>query len=404
MAKVYSHSESRAKGSVGMTTYRTVRGKVIQSQKISPWDAAVESVGAATRWNDRTALLGIISLFCALHGQSIKNSFNRTKNGSQRNYFMKKNYAAMKAAFANLATAYAATKVVPTMQAIEDALGSYAALHANTVYRIKKSGYDIQFLSNNWNDADDPVAPAIVSSISYNLDEDYNLIDVDLVGSGLSNSLSLFLDGVLLDGSINIQPGAMAAKFTVNGTVLVKGSKTLVVKVGASTLNSAIVEGDPRPYYNLGLTVNPVGGGTVSGAGTFVEGASAPISAVAAAGYAFKQWSDGNMNASRNVVMNSNLTLTAEFEDTRVPMQYASSGNSSVLIDGSLEPAKLTRVAAHNIEFSQIGEEAFSGYTLKDDQEVDRSSYLGSTSSPNTTITIPADFDGEYLTLGISVS
>jgi hypothetical protein len=248
------------------------------------------------------------------------------------------------------------------------------------------------------------VAPAIVSSISYNLDEDYNLIDVDLVGSGLSNSLSLFLDGVLLDGSINIQPGAMAAKFTVNGTVLVKGSKTLVVKVGASTLNSAIVEGDPRPYYNLGLTVNPVGGGTVSGAGTFVEGASAPISAVAAAGYAFKQWSDGNMNASRNVVMNSNLTLTAEFEDTRVPMQYASSGNSSVLIDGSLEPAKLTRVAAHNIEFSQIGEEAFSGYTLKDDQEVDRSSYLGSTSSPNTTITIPADFDGEDLTLGISVS
>jgi hypothetical protein len=135
MAKVYSHSESRAKGSVGMTTYRTVRGKVIQSQKISPWDAAVESVGAATRWNDRTALLGIISLFCALHGQSIKNSFNRTKNGSQRNYFMKKNYAAMKAAFANLATAYAATKVVPTMQAIEDALGSYAALHANTVLK-----------------------------------------------------------------------------------------------------------------------------------------------------------------------------------------------------------------------------------------------------------------------------
>lgn len=403
MAKVYSHSESRAKGSVGMTTYRTVRGKVIQSQKISPWDPAVEAVGGATRWNDRTALLGIISLFCALHGQSIKNSFNRTKGGSQRNYFMKKNYVAMKSAFANLATAYAATKVVPTMQAIEDALGSYAALHANTVYRIKKSGYDIEFLSNNWNDADDPVPPAIVSSIVYSLDEDYNLVDIDLVGSGLSSSLSFFLDGVQLDGAISILSGGAAAKFTVNGTVLVKGTKTLVVKVGASTLNSAIVEGDPRPYYTLGLVVTPVGGGTVSGAGTFVEGASAPISAVAAANFVFKKWSDGNLNASRNVTMTSNLTLTAEFEDTRVSMQYASSGNSSVLIDGSLEPAKLSRVASHNIEFSQIGEETFSGYTLKDDQDVDCSAYLGSPSSQNTTLTIPANFEGEYLTLGIQI-
>lgn len=404
MAKVYSHSESRAKGSVGMTTYRTVRGKVIQSQKISPWDPAVEAVGNATRWNERTALLGIISLFCALHAQSIKNSFNRTKNGSQRNYFMKKNYAAMKAAFADLAVAYAASKVVPTVQAIEDALGSYAALHANTVYRIKKSGYDIEFLTNNWNDADDPVAPAIVSSISYQLDEDYNLIYIDLVGSGLSSSISLFLDGVQLDGNISILSGGMAARFTINGTVLVKGNKTLVAKVGASTLNSAIVEGDPRPYYTLGLTVDPIGGGTVSGAGTFVEGASAPISAVAAANFAFKQWSDGNTSASRNVVMTENMTLTAEFEDTRVEMQYASSGMSSVLVDGSLEPAKLSRIVAHNIEFSPISEETFSAYTLKDDQDVDRSAYLGSPSSQNTTLTIPANFDGEYLVLGIVVA
>ena len=85
MAKVYSHSESRAKGSVGMTTYRTIRGKVVQSQKIAPWDPAVEQVGLATRWNERTALLGLISLWCSNHAQSIINSFNRTKNGSQRN-------------------------------------------------------------------------------------------------------------------------------------------------------------------------------------------------------------------------------------------------------------------------------------------------------------------------------
>ena len=197
MARVYSHSVSRAKGSVGMTTYRYVRGRVIQSQKIAPWDPAIDQVGNATRWNERTALLGLISLWCSAHSQSIKNSFNRTKGGSQRNYFMKRNYAALRQALNELAVEYAATKVAPDLVVIEDAIGTYAALHPNTIYRVKKTGYDMAFLTNNWDDADDPAPPTLIDSMTANLDTDYQLTRVVLFGSNISQAVKIRLAGAL---------------------------------------------------------------------------------------------------------------------------------------------------------------------------------------------------------------
>ena len=405
MAKIYSHSESRAKGSVGMTTYRTVRGKVIQSQKISPWDPAVEAVGGATRWNERTALLGIISLWCSAHAQSIINSFNRTKSGSQRNYFMKKNYAALKAAFYNLSIAYAASKVAPTIQAIEDALGSYAALHANTIYRIKKSGYDMVFLSNIWDDAEDPVAPAIVSSMNFVLDGDYNLTSVSLIGSGLSSSIALSLDGAPLDGVMGVTAGGASATFAVSGAVLVRGDKSLVAKIGGNILNSIVVVGDQRPYFTLGLLVNPVGGGSVTGAGTFVAGTSAPINAVAASGYRFLQWSDGNQSASRSVSITENLTLTAEFESLNTPVSYSSNGNSRILLNGNLEPANITRGLSYTLAPRLAGAEVFGSWHATDGFEGSSlDAYIGNVSESSTTFQIPAEYSGDTINLILSVN
>lgn len=404
MAKIYSHSESRAKGSVGMTTYRTVRGKVVQSQKISPWDPAVEAVGAATRWNERTALLGIISLWASAHRQSVINSFNRTKNGSQRNYFMKKNYAGLKAAFYDLSIAYAASKVAPTIQAIEDALGAYAALHTNTIYRIKKSGYDIVFLSNNWNDADDPVAPAVVTSMNYILDDDYNLLSVSLIGSGLSTSIALSLDGAPLDGVMTVAAGGASASFAVNGTVLVRGDKNLTAKVGNIILNSIVVAGDQRPYYSLSLLVSPVGGGSVTGAGTFVTGTSAPINAVAASGYRFLRWSDGNLNASRSVSVTANITLTAEFESLLAPMTYGSNGNSRILLNGNVEPAHVTKGVSYSLAPQLSGAETFGSWHAVDAVEgTNLDAYIGNVSASSTTFQVPLDYEGEgiYITLSV---
>ena len=65
------------------------------------------------------------------------------------------------------------------------------------------------------------------------------------------------------------------------------------------------------PTYTI--TVNAGTGGTVSGGGTFENGTTTTITATANKGYTFKQWNDGNTNASRSVTVNSNVTYTAEF-------------------------------------------------------------------------------------------
>ena len=63
----------------------------------------------------------------------------------------------------------------------------------------------------------------------------------------------------------------------------------------------------------LTLSASPSNGGTVAGGGQYNNGASASISATANSGYTFSRWSDGNTNASRSVVMDSNKTLSAIF-------------------------------------------------------------------------------------------
>lgn len=322
MAKVYSHSESRAKGSVGMTTYRYVRGKVVQSQKIAPWDPAVEQVGNATRWNERTALLGLISLWCSAHAQSVINSFNRTKGGSQRNYFMKKNYAPLRMALNELAIEYAATKVAPDLIAIEDAIGAYAALHPNTIYRIKKSGYDIAFLANNWDDADDPAKPVLIDSMSATLDSDYQMTRVVLIGSNISQAVKMRFAGAPLDGVLAISAGGARAEFTPATAPVVIGDKELAAMVGSQVKKSIIVSGDQRDYYNLSLLVSPSNGGNVTGAGRYVAGSQVPVSAVPALGFRFSRWSDGQTSANRTITISGDLTLTAEFERVQVTARF----------------------------------------------------------------------------------
>lgn len=337
MAKVYSHSESRAKGSVGMTTYRYVRGKVIQSQKIPHWDPSVEQVGNATRWNERTALLGLISLWCSAHAQSIINSFNRTKGGSQRNYFMKKNYAALRMALSDLAIEYASTKVAPGLVAIEDAIGAYAALHPSTIYRVKKSGYDIVFLTNNWDDADDPAAPALIDSMQATLDADYQLTKVVMTGSNLSQAIKMRLAGANLDGAMTITLGGQRAEFTPAVAQVVIGDKILDAMIGSVVKKSIVIAGDQRDYYNLSLLVSPAAGGIVTGAGRYVAGSSIPVTATPNAGYRFIRWSDGNTNTNRNVVVSNDITLTAEFSaiNVTVHLQVQPGEISAIDVDGS---------------------------------------------------------------------
>lgn len=73
-----------------------------------------------------------------------------------------------------------------------------------------------------------------------------------------------------------------------------------------------VVTYEEKPKYTV--TVNTSTGGTVSGGGTYYQGATATVKATPTNGYKFKQWSDGNTSATRSVTVTGNATYTAYFE------------------------------------------------------------------------------------------
>ncbi len=65
--------------------------------------------------------------------------------------------------------------------------------------------------------------------------------------------------------------------------------------------------------YTVTAASNNAAWGTVSGGGTYQSGATATLTATAAAGYHFVQWQDGNMQNPRTVTVTGNATYTATF-------------------------------------------------------------------------------------------
>jgi uncharacterized repeat protein (TIGR02543 family) len=103
------------------------------------------------------------------------------------------------------------------------------------------------------------------------------------------------------------------------------------------------------PGNVLTTNVNPAGAGSISGAGAYVPGSSAQITATAATGYAFTGWSgdlSGNANPT-SVIMNSNKNITANFTATTTvvrnvikdsyinsPNPNSNAGNSQIMYAG----------------------------------------------------------------------
>lgn len=74
----------------------------------------------------------------------------------------------------------------------------------------------------------------------------------------------------------------------------------------------------PVTTYTVSVSASPAAGGTVSGGGTYLSGASATVRAVVNSGYTFKGWTKGgtqvSTNASYTFSVTENTSLTAVFE------------------------------------------------------------------------------------------
>lgn len=87
----------------------------------------------------------------------------------------------------------------------------------------------------------------------------------------------------------------------------------LFILVIACSKESEIIP-EPNPTVKYILTISAEDGGTVSSSGgQYEEGTSVTFSATADSGYIFQQWSDGNTDNPRTIIINSNINVTANF-------------------------------------------------------------------------------------------
>lgn len=167
MSIVSGYQNSRWKNSIGNVTYRSVAGRNIASEKVAP-RPLTRAPGAAASvklMSQRQMVFGLINRFAKNHESDINQSFNKTKYGTARNYFFKVNYAGMAAAFEPLYAeldANASDTMAITDAKIEEAVSNYATENPTAIYRVRKTGSAVVYLTGEWTTDENPVSGTVV--------------------------------------------------------------------------------------------------------------------------------------------------------------------------------------------------------------------------------------------------
>jgi len=131
----------------------------------------------------------------------------------------------------------------------------------------------------------------------------------------------------------------------------------------SSDETSTPVTPPPAPIVKYTITLSAGEGGTVSTTGgEYESGQTVSVTATPQGEYLFKDWSDGNTNATRTITVSSNSTLTANFEKKKYPLTVNIEGEGEVLEEivnsgritdyDSGTTVKLTAVPAEGWEFA----------------------------------------------------
>ena len=126
--------------------------------------------------------------------------------------------------------------------------------------------------------------------------------------------------------------------WTENGTVISSNaSYSFTVNANRNLVaNFTLI---PVPTYTISVSANPTNGGYVSGGGTFEQGETCTVSAIASSGYTFNNWTENGTVVSNNVsytfTVNANRNLVANFTLIPVPT-YTVSVSASPANGGSV--------------------------------------------------------------------
>lgn len=152
MAIIRSMGVGSAKKSMGNVTYRTVRGRTIGSQKV-----ANRPLTRAEDVSLQQFVFGLINRYMTLHAADIQVSFNKTKYGSERNYFVKINFPELRAAFTSLYRSGQTSVDAISDAQIEAAVLAYVQNNPTSIYRVRKSGFPVVYLTGEWLSEDNPI-------------------------------------------------------------------------------------------------------------------------------------------------------------------------------------------------------------------------------------------------------
>ena len=107
--------------------------------------------------------------------------------------------------------------------------------------------------------------------------------------------------------------GYSFANFTENGAVVSTSAAYTFTVTSARNITAHFTLNN----YTVSASASPAAGGAVTGAGSYAHGASCSLTAQAAAGYAFMQWSEGgapvSYNAGYTFTVSGARSLTAQF-------------------------------------------------------------------------------------------
>ena len=235
MAIISSMGVGKARKSMGNVTYRTVRGRTIGSQKRATTGSTATTRGDGAVMSRQQALFGMVSMFMQAHASDIDVSFNKSKYGSQRNYFFRTNRKSLFAALSSLATT-AMNQGYPSLTDVESAVAAYATENTTAIYRVKLSGFEPVYLAGAWSSDDNPVSGG----------------GTQVVGTGTAT----FTAG----DSSSSAPAAATTKF-VSGAKIVRGAGNVTLAISgipagitANQITYLTSGGNPVP----GLTVTSV--------------------------------------------------------------------------------------------------------------------------------------------------
>lgn len=236
MAIVRSIGVGKSRGSVGNLTYRVVRGRTISSEKVGE-RPTTRGIGSGSVQN---ALFGMVAMYMDAHASDIQVSFNKTQYGSQRNYFMKLNFAALKIALLSLASTAKQMGSLPSLDVIESAISDYATANPTKIIRVKLTGFDMKYLAGVWSSEDNPVSGGGVDSLGV------GVVRVT-TSAGEYNAPCAF--------SLNYHSGALITR-----------------PAGAVAIQGAAITGVPASIVYLGANGTPLASQPTISGKTFVSG------------------------------------------------------------------------------------------------------------------------------------